>query len=512
MVVLEGTVTVNGAICHASSRQYTIYAPTTQALPVIEALPNAAVPKKRSKSKPTVFDAVILITSYHSSILNIGKLCPTFNNIWTISSTSTNKYRGFSFQPVYTSTGNIQSLETPPSWEDTLAYLAPEEEGVDSDVRRILIAGSKGTGKSTFSKLLINRIVSTSPSVAYLDIDPGQPTFSPPGCVSLHLIVKPILGPSFTTSSIPPIRSHHIGYISPKSDPGHYMSCIIDLLSHYRSQFPTTPLIINTAGWTKGLGLELLQDILDASSATDVITLGSLLHPNPLAELSIPESTILQELTSVPVRENRFSAADHRSLQTISYFHHHFTECHESEWDFSRPLTGVAPWIVPYRGAERGIDAVCILGEQILPSLITTALEGTIVGVLAVADAGFPSDLVQETNPYPPLLASEQLPQPGMSECAGLAVVRKVDEENGVVELVTSIEEEKMEGWDKRGIRVVLVRGRVELPVWECVVRGRVGEIMPWVGYGSGGLGGEGKGGAVWRVRRNVMRKAHGGR
>lgn len=109
------------------------------------------------------------------------------------------------------------------------------------------------------------------------------------------------------------------------------------------------------------------------------------------------------------------------------------------------------------------------------------------------------------------MLLSEQLPVPGMSECSGLAVVRGIDTERGTVELVTSIEEENMEMWEKKGLKVVLVRGRVELPVWEMVVKGKEGEVAPWVGYGSG-IGGEGKGGAVWRVRRNVMRKAHGGR
>lgn len=33
--------------------------------------------------------------------------------------------------------------------------------------------------------------------VAYLECDPGQTEFTPPGCVSLHLVSEPVLGTDY---------------------------------------------------------------------------------------------------------------------------------------------------------------------------------------------------------------------------------------------------------------------------------------------------------------------------
>ena len=74
-----------------------------------------------------------------------------------------------------------------------------------------LVHGPKGSGKSTFSRMLVNTLVSRyaifclvllkltflrSIAVAYLDCDLGQSEFSPPGLISLHLIRKAQFGES----------------------------------------------------------------------------------------------------------------------------------------------------------------------------------------------------------------------------------------------------------------------------------------------------------------------------
>lgn len=45
----------------------------------------------------------------------------------------------------------------------------------------IVIAGSKGAGKSSFGRLLVNSLLNVSSAVAYLDTDLGQPEFTVPG-------------------------------------------------------------------------------------------------------------------------------------------------------------------------------------------------------------------------------------------------------------------------------------------------------------------------------------------
>lgn len=48
------------------------------------------------------------------------------------------------------------------------------------------ICGSKGTGKSSFGRLLLNNLLNTCREVAWLDTDCGQPEFTVPGLHTLH--------------------------------------------------------------------------------------------------------------------------------------------------------------------------------------------------------------------------------------------------------------------------------------------------------------------------------------
>jgi len=46
------------------------------------------------------------------------------------------------------------------------------------------VCGSKGTGKSTFGRLLLNSLLNVCSEVAWLDTDCGQPEFTVPGLSS----------------------------------------------------------------------------------------------------------------------------------------------------------------------------------------------------------------------------------------------------------------------------------------------------------------------------------------
>src|SRR5262245_14356385 len=109
-----------------------------------------------------------------------------------------------------------------------------------------MTCGPKASGKSTFNKYLFNHLLSASPSqdiahpgqdgVAFLDLDPGQPEFSPMGHVYLAHLCSPVFGPSFshpTPDHGSTIRSHYIGSTSPRDNPDHYVTAAMDLIEHY---------------------------------------------------------------------------------------------------------------------------------------------------------------------------------------------------------------------------------------------------------------------------------------
>jgi len=496
IAVTKGSVNISGAKLSSTSPMQTIYAPMTHALPVIEAHSS----KRKQTTNSSTPSTEIRVTNHYSGILEIGKLCPTFNTIWKGPSKDQG---GNSFASLFTSAVNIPTVTVPTSWKPTLKALTKKVMSPDAPPPIIVLAGSKGAGKSTFSRILANRLLTTAglDSVAYLDVDPGQPEFSPPGIISLSVLNSPILGPPFT-HTISPTRSHHIGYTSPREDPAHYIRAIIDLLSVHRQSHPTVPLLINTAGWIKGLGLELLQDILSHSQATDVVFLSG--GAQAVSEIIAPNTAALHELSSAAAAPStRFTPADLRTLHTMSYFHRRPS----SGWDFTTALTGLAPWVIPYTGAARGIDGVHILGETIAAKELCTAIEGTIVGIVVVAEHNLPESFTPTPStttgePVLPAILDSPL-APEVTECKGLAVIRAIDSTNGEVHLVSSVAEAEIEEWERQGGRVVLVRGRLELSVWDMLLPNEATEKkLPWISTG------EGKGaGAVWRVRRNVMRR-----
>lgn len=59
---------------------------------------------------------------------------------------------------------------------------------------KILIGGPVNSGKSTLARKLVNHLLSHISNIAWLDCDMGQPEFTPPSVVSLHVLDKPITG------------------------------------------------------------------------------------------------------------------------------------------------------------------------------------------------------------------------------------------------------------------------------------------------------------------------------
>lgn len=231
---------------------------------------------------------------------------------------------------------------------------------------------------------------------------------------------------------------------------------------------------------------------MSRSLASTIVVIGGasdLIH-------SLDYTPIFHQLVSVASAPSRFTATDLRTLQTISYFHYNHDK---GDWNIA-PLTGIRPWIVPYTGVLPGIHAVHILSETLPPELISPAIDGTIVAIVVTEEEELqlstpPSE--GEPNQLPMLTHNIS---PARAFCAGLAVIRAVDRSAGELHLLTPIPLAEIAGWDSAGTAVVLVRGRLELPVWEMMVPG-AGKI-PWVSFG-GPLE------RVWKVRRNVMRKSH---
>ncbi|KAJ0438557.1 putative polynucleotide 5'-hydroxyl-kinase [Helianthus annuus] len=73
----------------------------------------------------------------------------------------------------------------PEEWSEAAATIASASA---SGGITAFICGPKNSGKSTFSRHLLQLLLPRHKRVAYLDSDVGQPEFTPPGCLSLTIL------------------------------------------------------------------------------------------------------------------------------------------------------------------------------------------------------------------------------------------------------------------------------------------------------------------------------------
>ncbi|RDD42922.1 Polynucleotide 5'-hydroxyl-kinase nol9 [Trichoplax sp. H2] len=139
---------------------------------------------------------------------------------------------------------------------------------------KILICGGKDVGKSTFCRYLLNSLLTCFNQVAFMESDIGQTEFTPSGFVALNIVTKPVLGPPFTHLRQPSL-SYFIGEASARNSPTNYSQAITKLFERYMSISQESnvliPLIINTHGWPRGLGIPLLLDIIRITQPTRIL-------------------------------------------------------------------------------------------------------------------------------------------------------------------------------------------------------------------------------------------------
>ncbi|CAH4030320.1 unnamed protein product [Pieris brassicae] len=139
-----------------------------------------------------------------------------------------------------------------PLWETVLPH---------NESSTIAIAcGGKGSGKSTFMRYYVNRLLQQGP-VLVIDLDPGQSEFTVAGNVSATVVDKPIFGPSFTHLKKPNMCLN-IGIISTMDNIQRYVNAVKSVISYSRDNFSMIPWVINTMGMTNAVGLKFMALII----------------------------------------------------------------------------------------------------------------------------------------------------------------------------------------------------------------------------------------------------------
>jgi polynucleotide 5'-hydroxyl-kinase GRC3/NOL9 len=504
LAVTSGIITIYGAVLRANSATQRVYAPSTHALPQIHARQN---------------DAIIRISPVRSGLRKLEKLSPLFRNIW-----ASDLFEGRSFKLLGTSADDalqrsLTALEIDRETDAVLRTLSAKTLAEPQQLRTVAIGG-KSSGKSTFNRILWNHLQSWTSMTRcqFLDIDPGQPEFGPPGTISLVEVHAAILGPPYTHFAIREstrwklVRSHTIAAPSFKEDDDHYKQCVRDLVQHVR---PQDPLIVNSCGWLTGVGMNVLLQLIDDLSITDVVLMGpvdggfvDLLRQNR-------QSPAVHRAPRRPPRPAVRTPAESRAMQMMSYFHHQLHPGTDYDRWTGKAISRMRPWTADYSGDEPAIAAVMSYGQAPNPEFVVEILEGSIVAINAL-EQGEADHLLKTVGKTPeelPFIQSDQddifrTLDPKHSRCIGLALVRAIDVTKKQLHLVTSLPESQIASLVKK--TVVLVRGSFDAPEWAYLEdlykeENREDQIeRPWISRKSL-VGVEG---AVWRLRHPPMANA----
>ncbi|KAJ7760595.1 hypothetical protein B0H16DRAFT_1884763 [Mycena metata] len=543
--VLQGAVSICGVRAPAAIAAHRVFAPRSSPIPTLEAL-NEKVRLNSILAVPArlrpVFENSGALVAFHqlnSGVEGLGRVCRTFDGVFKPSRfqqdiDANHDLRVAGAHMLGQSSKDIQSFILPASWAVALDSVSDSANGV------YLIKGHKKSGKSTFARTLLNRLLCRYRKVAFLECDLGQSEFTPAGLVALNVVESPVFGPPFTHPSLPNF-AHYIGVTTPRSSPAHYLASVQSLIETYQLdvQTPvdycdgdsrisdTIPLIVNTMGWTKGLGADLtrqIENMVQPSAIFEVeapfFEYSSSFEPPPSVS-DVPQGAKLHLLQPIipSVLATNYSAADHRSIAILSYFHAIFPrmapkgleQVTAATWNTTLPLCAHPPYEVDWSLAFDKITLSGAGAEDVVPSELNRVLNGALVGLVAYEPGSLENDIDMtgsSSTAAPALPYSQGSPalSPSTSTCRGIALIRAISPSSPHIHLITPLPPHLLSKCR------VLVKGELELPLWgmldfrsesEGEVAGVEKAKVPYLQWGKG----EGLGGEKRRVRRNLMRK-----
>lgn len=503
LTVLRGAIRIAGARLTRRSHPFPIYAPDT--FPAAELV---LEPSPTHEDHCDLFpdcDTVVRLESMRCGLEQLSRVCP----IAGMDPFSMHRALPGCTFTLLSDASDVLCM--PNEWLDTLDELASLPSRVPGIVA---VRGLKNSGKSTYARMLLHAFLTGGEHrfVAYMELDVGQPEFGPPGMLCLHVFDSQrehgLFAPGWCTARMP-VRAHFLGDITPRDDPARYMAAVSDLVDTYRSQYQfyqsaqrveeqlyvpatsegtlradrTIPLIVNTHGWLKGLGLELVQHVTATLMPTHVLDIGPTPCPDATHTL-VPFPETLDGRASVPQR--RLNAAESRTLSLLTYMH--MTRLASpgvrAQWNFASALVAQRPWVVDVSSGLGAGFAALDTGAHVDEALTLLAMNGALVAIVQapehVADGETKVPDVWRTA----IQRGRDLltrTTPPMAPTLGLALVRSINMEQEQMHLLTPISGPDLhQRIYKTGLPIGLLQGALDLPFWGALDAETYADVMQW--------------------------------
>ncbi|KAL7307339.1 hypothetical protein TKK_0000528 [Trichogramma kaykai] len=380
-----------------------------------------------------------------------------------------------------------------------------EPEQVQPEQTCIMVTGGKGVGKSTTVRYLINSYLQKSDKVILLDLDPGQAEMTYPGCVSLSIIEEPLLGPNFTHLKHP-YYQHCLDEVNVSNCIPRYINYVKKLVDCLRNskELSNYPIVVNTMGFCKGIGLDLCLLTIKFVQPTCVIQLESKKpknnydykltsdYVNEVKTLSIcwNDASVAQVLQRnckyhyfvVQSRAEgkrvfetwNMEPRQQRELNMLSYFSKIVDDRHNKSYCSlsSETINNIVPYEVPF-------DSVCIaLNKSVSPTHALAAINGSVVAL-----CGLDREQIKHTSDEQRYnsKSSRDYPQyvvnAAPSMCYGFGIVRGVDMERLCFYVNTPLNEAEL-----RHVNLLLGCQEIPLPFLRALAMGDTDGPVPYMG------------------------------
>lgn len=383
----------------------------------------------------------------------------------------------------------------------------------------VLVCGKKSMGKSTLMRYLVNVMLARHGKVILLDLDLGQPELTCPGFVSLSVLKKPLLGPSFANIHLSaPVwsESHFIGASSAKNllepifntasmlfarykfsnEPKFFLNHPLDIESAPEVGAPVlrppeaagphvlAPVIINTHGWVDGPGYNQLEQLIRTLAPT-VLQLGPTGVPSLFTPLHFRDC-------NVSVHTVR-SVANHAGYHSIK-------STEKRNLQISSALGNLRQvYAVPWSSLR-----LHLLDCDVPPSQIMYVLNGAIVALLvdyteydnvneAAAVTGG-DDAIQVDPTMPTFLL--EAPSPMNSRAVGVGLITNINMQDRCYYISTTVSASELAQVN------TIVKGSIELPA--SVLLSHAITETPYLTADNVTAAGTGSGNL--KVRNNIVR------
>lgn len=514
LLVQKGAISVNNVhTLGPKSAPQTVIAPSAQALPVFAALGGPSE---------------VCIDSVWTGLDRLGLYHLPFRG-YMYQNSGTKRL----FEVVLEAENGLSGMYVTQKWQQEIASVSSE---IAKTGGVAFVAGNKNSGKSTLSKLLLGLLIHHKGAAAYLDIDPGQTEFSLPLSLSITVHTTSILGARVPSEAGKDDLSHFYGFTLPQKQPMQYVAIIRRLYEHYEAvlRHQGLPLVINTPGWVKGFGRELLAEISAFIRPQVVVFLAGAF------DTDADSADVLQDLTFGSVRvlpavykTSRFSPSQLRVVQKLLYFH----QIRDLEFDFSGHLLRRSPLRLSYEtyasGPVQGVNAVTILNHDVEADFamedLFLMLNASMAGIYLIEDAYYAENIASclhhsaDANVPFYLDLSDYVRTLDYQKhviYAGLCAVHSINTQKRYLNIYLPFHGKNaahIREHLQNGYKVLLARGDAEIPSCEVLMPELVlpetlgaenapEEPLPQLPYVS--FGARSRVGGVWRTRRNVQRKS----